>query len=90
MLRLEDGVDHIGEGLGVVGNLLGGSGSSSPSFTSSSLPSITLYTVYVVPLCGIVSLNGNPHLYLMRAVCKMFVTSFILRLLSRVAGEMSG
>lgn len=36
------------------------------------------------------SLNGKPQRYFIFAVCRIEVTSFILHLLSSVAGEMSG
>lgn len=55
------------------GGRLRGSGSSRSNLTNNSLPSITLYTVYVEPLCGTVSLKGNPHLYFILAVCRTFV-----------------
>lgn len=83
-------MDQIGDDLGVAGGLFGGSGSKRPSLTRRSLPSIMLNTVYVAPLCITESLNGKPQRYFILAVCSMEVTSFILRLLSKVAGEISG
>lgn len=80
----------MGDDLGVAGGQMFDSGSSRPNLFNSFMPSLMLYTVSIVPLCGTVNLKGNPQRYLILGVCRIKVTSLILHLLSCVAGEMSG